>query len=89
MATLIPAAFVEGTDKAFAWKCSECDAAFSLDRITATPSATQLEIVNGRFSVHCHHEHPGSPAFGLKVLHPKEDSAQAAFRIVREATKGK
>jgi hypothetical protein len=89
MATLIAVAFVEATESPFVWKCSECNAAFSLDRITATPSVTQLEIVNGQFSVHCRHEHPDSPAFGLKVPAMNEDSAQAACRIVREATENK
>jgi hypothetical protein len=89
MATLIPAAFVEGTQQAFVWKCSECDAAFSLDRIIANPSLTQLQIVNAQFGVHCRHEHPQSPVAGLMIPAMDEDVAQTAFRVLREATKDK
>lgn len=89
MATLIPAAFVDGTTSSFVWKCSECDAAFALDRITTNPSLTQLQIVNANFGVHCRHEHPQSPAFGLSVPNTFEDAAQTAFRVLREATKDK
>jgi hypothetical protein len=89
MATLIPVAFVDGNDKPFAWKCSECDAAFILRRVTAEPSFNELQIVNGNFSVHCHHEHPNSQAVGLMIPAMNEDSAQIAFRTLREATKGK
>jgi hypothetical protein len=89
MATLIPAAFVDGTTSAFVWKCSECDAAFSLDRITTNPSLTQLQIVNAKFGVHCHHEHPQAPIVGLMIPAMDEDVAQTAFRVLREATEGK
>jgi hypothetical protein len=89
MATLIPAAFVEGSKKPFVWKCSECDAAFALRRVTADPSFNELHIVNGQFDVHCRHEHPQSEVVGLMVPAMNEDSAQVAFRVLREATKGK
>jgi hypothetical protein len=89
MATLIPKAFVDGTKSAFVWQCSDCDAVFSLDKITANPSLTQLQIVNANFGVHCHHEHARSPVFGLAIPAMYEDVAQAAFRVLREATKGK
>jgi hypothetical protein len=89
MATLIPAASVDGSNKPFVWKCSECDAAFALRRVTADPSLNELQIVNGNFSVHCRHEHPNSPVVGLMIPAMNEDSAQIAFRVLREATKGK
>jgi len=89
MATLIPVAFVDGSDKPFVWKCSECDAAFALRRISADPSFNDLQIVNGNFSVHCRHEHPKSPVAGLMIPAMDEDSAQIAFRVLREATKDK
>jgi hypothetical protein len=89
MATLIPYAFVEGTESPVVWKCSDCDAAFSLERITAKPSLTQLQIVNGNFGVHCHHEHPNSTVVGLMIPAMDEDVAQTAFRVLREATDDK
>lgn len=89
MATLIPVAFVDGTTHAFVWKCSECSAVFSLDRLTAQPSLTQLQIVNAQFGVHCRHEHPQSPVVGLLIPAMDEDVAQTAFRVLREATEGK
>jgi hypothetical protein len=89
MATLIPVAFVEGTKSAFVWKCSECDFAISLSRVTDKPSFNELQVVNGSFSVHCRHEHPNSPVVGLMIPAMGEDSAQIAFRVLREATKGK
>jgi hypothetical protein len=89
MATLIPAACVDGSDKPFVWKCSECDAAFALRRVTAEPSYNELQIVNGNFDVHCRHEHPTSRAVGLMIPAMDEDSAQIAFRVMREATENK
>jgi len=89
MATLIPAAFVEGSKNAFVWKCSECDCAFCLRRITDKPSFNELQIVNGNFSVHCRHEHPSSEVHGLPIPAMDEDVAQTAFRVLREATEGK
>jgi hypothetical protein len=89
MATLIEFAFAPDSDKAVVWKCSECDAAFCLDRITPSPSLNQLEIINAHFSVHCRHEHPKSPVYGLAVPPMNEDSAQMAFRVLRQATEGK
>jgi hypothetical protein len=89
MATLTPVAFTDKTNVPFVWKCSECDAAFALDRITPKPSLTQLQIVNAHFGVHCKHEHPGSPITGLMIPVMDEDVAQTAFRVLREATKDK
>jgi|HubBroStandDraft_3_1064219.scaffolds.fasta_scaffold408886_1 hypothetical protein len=89
MATLIPFAFIEGTQSAFVWKCSECDTAFALRRIIANPSLTDLQIVNANFDVHCRHEHPQSPVSGLMIPAMDEDVAQTAFRVLREATKDK
>jgi hypothetical protein len=68
MASLIPAVFVGGTQSAFVWKSSECDAAFCLRRITDKPSYNELQLMDGNFSAHCRHEHCGSPVIGLMIV---------------------
>jgi hypothetical protein len=89
MPTLLNAAVVADTNIPFVWTCSECGAVFALDRITQNPTTTQLQRVNGNFSVHCTHEHPNSAIVGLTIPKQTEDASQAAARIVREATENK
>lgn len=89
MATLTPIAFVGGTGSAFVWKCSECDAAFALERITARPSVTQFQIVNANFGVHCLHHHPQSSVVGLMIPAMDDDVAKTAFCVLPESTEGK
>lgn len=89
MATLIPVGFIDDTDSPIVWRCSECDAAFSLDRVTSQPSITQLHRINANFRAHCRNEHPSSTINGLSVPTVDEDASQSAARIVREATEGK
>jgi hypothetical protein len=65
MPTLIAAAFIG--KKPFVWTCSDCDAVFSLERMTSTPSVLDLLKVHSDFRRHCEREHCGLPAVGLIV----------------------
>jgi hypothetical protein len=89
MAALLEAAFVEDSTVPFVWVCSQCDAVFSLDRMTSTPSTTQIQRVNSNFHAHCRGVHMGAPVIGLTIPAVNEDSSQAALRVVREATENK
>jgi hypothetical protein len=88
MATLVAAAFTPETNNAVVWSCSQCHAAFSLEYITSTPSVSELHKIDSDFRLHCKRIHPGEPVVGLTIKNPKEDSSQAAVRVVREATEG-
>jgi hypothetical protein len=89
MATLIAVSFTEKANTPFVWYCSECQAVLSLGRMTDAPTVTELHRVDSNFRNHCKQEHPGSPVVGLAIKNPKEDSSQAAVRVVREATENK
>jgi hypothetical protein len=89
MATLIPVSFIEGTNTPFVWYCSTCQDVFALGRMTENPSVSELHKVNANFHSHCKFQHSGEEAIGLTIPSPKEDSSQAALRVVREATKDK
>jgi hypothetical protein len=77
MATLVAKAFIDRTNVPYMWICSECEAVFSLDRITVIPSVIQIKRVNAAFEVHCRNTHEGSRIFGLPVPSVKEDTSQA------------
>ena len=88
----MPILVATGFDKdnnAILWTCSTCQAAFSPDRITLNPSVSELHKINDNFRIHCESEHKGQKAIGLDISKPKEDSSQAALRVVREATENK
>jgi hypothetical protein len=89
MATLIPVSFIEATNTPFVWYCSTCKEVFALGRMTENPSASELRKVDANFRTHCKFQHPSEEAIGLVIPSPKEDSSQAALRVVREATEGK
>ena len=88
MPSLKAVTYFETTDKAFVWVCSDCDAVFTLRRMTPTPTITELHRTDSDFRTHCKHTHPGSSVIGLNITNPTEDASQAAVRIVREATEG-
>jgi len=87
MPSLVVAALIHNTDSPFVWKCSECNAVFSLDRMTTQPTVTQVKKVTSDFEVHCKHEHPGEKVIGLQIKGRPEDVSQAAARVVKEATR--
>jgi hypothetical protein len=89
MATLIPLWSTEHSNKPFGWYCSTCKEVFSIGRITENPSISELHKVDANFRTHCKFQHPSEEAIGLDIPSPKEDSSQAALRVVREATEGK
>jgi hypothetical protein len=70
-----------------AWKCSDCETVFALDRVDAILTKKSTEQINKDFEMHCKGQHPGSQIIGLDI--PHGDFSQAAARIVREATEGK
>jgi hypothetical protein len=88
MPILNPVAFIDKTDSPFVWACSECGEVFALERMTPIPTTTQIMKVNANFEVHCKHSHTGK-VVGLPVPKVREDSSQAASRVVREATENK
>ena len=51
----------------FVWKCSACDAVFSLESIFREPTETELKDVDATFREHCKKEHPGFPVMGLPL----------------------
>jgi hypothetical protein len=89
MATLIPVAYMEKTNTPFVWFCSDCRDVFSLDRMAENPSVTELKKVDANFRTHCKNRHPEAAVGGLNIPEPKEDTSQAAARVVREATENK
>jgi hypothetical protein len=88
MPILVPAGFAQD-GKPVIWMCSVCEFAFSPDRITSNPSISQLHKMTDNFRIHCEREHKGEKITGLNVPKAKEDSSQAALRVVREATENK
>ena len=76
-------------DKTIMWMCSTCEAPFVPDRVTPNPSVSQLHKLNDNFRIHCEREHKGQKAIGLDIPKAKEDSSQAAVRVVRESTENK
>jgi hypothetical protein len=53
------------------------------------PTVSELKKVDANFRTHCKNAHPGSAVIGLNIPNPKEDTSQAAARVVREATENK
>jgi hypothetical protein len=45
--------------------------------------------INDNYRIHCENAHKGQKAMGLDIPKPKEDSSQAALRVVRESTENK
>jgi len=89
MATLIPVSFMERTNTPFVWYCSDCRGVFSLERMAENPTVSELKKVDANFHAHCKNAHPGSAVVSINIPSPKEDSSQAAVRVVREATENK
>lgn len=88
MPTLIAAVFNGENNDPVIWKCSDCEEAFSHDRM-GKATISELHKINGQFIVHCQQKHPGGAVIGIAVPKAHEDASQAAARIVREATEGK
>jgi hypothetical protein len=88
MPVLLPVGF-DKDGKTLMWMCSVCEAAFAPNRIMSNPPVSVLHIINDNFRIHCHREHKGQEATGLEIPKHKEDSSQAALRVVREATEDK
>ena len=80
---------MERTNTPFVWYCSDCRDVFSLERMIENPTVTDLKKVNANFRTHCKNRHPEAAVVGLSIPNPKEDTGQAAARIVREATENK
>jgi hypothetical protein len=80
---------MERTNTPFVWYCSDCRDVFSLDRMTETPTVTELKKVDANFRTHCKNRHPKAPVVGLSIPNPKEDASQSAVRVVRESTENK
>jgi hypothetical protein len=89
MPTIEAAAFDGTTNKPFAWVCTNCLAVFALERITPNPTISELKRIDADFRRHCQESHKGDTVIGLDIPNPKEDTSQAAARIVREATEQK
>src|SRR6266550_2982483 len=60
MPSLIGAAFVGKSNKPFVWTCSDCNAAFSLQRMTSSPTDGELFEVRKQFLRHCESMHSGT-----------------------------
>ena len=69
-----------------AWKCSDCETVFALDRVDAILTKKSTEQINKDFEMHCKGQHPGSQIIGLDI--PHEDFSQATARIVKRSYRG-
>ena len=87
MLVLTPTAFNDQAQRPIAWKCSDCETVFALDRVDAILTKKSTEKINKDFEMHCKEQHPGSQIIGLDI--PHDDVNQAAARIVKEATEDK
>ena len=52
-----------------AWKCSDCETVFALDRVDAILTKKSTEQINKDFEMHCKGQHPGSQIIGLDIPH--------------------
>jgi hypothetical protein len=67
MPYLKAAATATDTGVTFVWGCSDCEAAFALERIAAPPTPADYERIAEEFRQHCQQEHPGSPIVELDL----------------------
>jgi hypothetical protein len=69
MPVLTATVFNDQTKRPIAWKCSDCETGFALDRVDAILTKKSTEQINKDFEMHCKGDHPGSQIIGLDIPH--------------------
>ena len=68
MPALTPTVFND-QKRPIAWKCSDCETVFALDRVDAILTKKSTEQINKDFEMHCKGQHFGSQIIGLDIPH--------------------
>jgi len=69
MPVLTATVFDDQTKRPIAWKCSDCETVFALDRVDAILTKKSTEQINKDFEMHCKGQHFGSQIIGLDIPH--------------------